>query len=119
MSDEASPEFSLPEWGTEGAPTVGDRPAPADGWSGVALLTTDLPDGFVVGRVLGVVTGSGSASLDGDGDTVAADGATAAALGRLVANAAGADAIVGIRISTVTRKDTLVVVAYGTAVTVS
>ncbi len=119
MDEETTaPEFSLPEWGTAGAPVVGnvDRPS----MDGTPLSTTGLPDGFVIARVLGVMSASSSATVTPEDPADAQDAASSEAVERLagVGAEAGADAVIGVRLVTTTRKDWVTVTAYGTGVTV-
>lgn len=125
MTDETQPpEFSLPEWGIDGAPTVadvsgGEQPGTSRlSRNGVAVLSTDLPAGFVVGRVIGLVTASASASLKDEDVVHAIDAATVRAIDGLTRDTT-ADAVIGVRLVSTVRKDTVVVTAYGTAVTIS
>lgn len=109
------PAFDLPPWGTEGAPEVepaGEGEAPARGGLVVTTLSS-IPGGT---RLLGIVTGVGTARINGDPEP-AAEQAVAAALARLEEGAArlGATAVAGVGLSPAIRKRRVVVVATGTA----
>lgn len=132
MQDHDSEPFDLPDWGTEGAPTVlpeevdfEDAVEPADVFLAVTpeLLwsTSALPSTYRIRNVVGLVTAEGAATV---GDDLDFQGAVAvakfAALDRLSSEAStsGASAIVEIRMTIVTRLNDVVVVAYGTALDV-
>jgi uncharacterized protein YbjQ (UPF0145 family) len=132
VQDHDSESFDLPDWGTEGAPPppppgtdLGDAVEPADLFLDVTpeliRTSTDLPAGYRVRSVVGLVTAEGSASVT---DHIDLDGAVAvaksAALDRLSSDAStsGASAVVGIRLTIATRLNDVVVLAYGTALDV-
>lgn len=124
------PPFQLPEWGTDGAPPLppSDESAVSEeaghisttappGGTRPILATTELPPRWRSASLVGVITAEGTASTDTDLTATAAS-ATAAALEALEreARAQAADAVVGVRLSVLSRKRQIVVVAYGTAV---
>lgn len=129
MSDE-HPEFTLPDWGTDGAPP---EPATdtsvADGGEDRELeirverqtlvTTTALPSRWTVQSIHGLVATSGR-SKDTDPERAQAK-AVAKALEALEGEAAelGADAVVGVRLAVTRNKGVVVATAYGTAVGVS
>ena len=132
MQEHDSEPFDLPEWGTEGAPPppppdtdLDDAVEPPDLFLDVTpeliRTTTQLPPGYRVRNVIGLVSAEGSASVTDDvafGAALAA--AKAAALDRLSSDAStsGATAVVGIRMTVTTRLNDVVVIAYGTALDV-
>lgn len=133
MSDEhAVPEFTLPDWGSDGAPPEPpvteeiERP-PSDGPGDVAIVleraplvtTIPLPSAWPIETIHGLVTAHGH-SDDADLTSAAAD-ATAAAVEALqdAASDLGANAVVGVGLSSILRKGVVVVTAVGTAVRVS
>lgn len=113
------PAFDLPPWGTEGAPEVEPSAEEEAGGGGRLLLSTlkesaRLPGG----RPLGVVTGAGSAKVEGD-PAPAVERAAAAALERLAgaARALGAGTVEGVALIPVVRSKRATVLAAGTAMT--
>lgn len=120
MADE-TPEFELPDWGTQGAPEVSLDPEHLDEVevlleSRPLITTVAAPQGVTIRQTLGFVSGQGS-SKDQSSDAAAAE-ARVRALAALADNAVamGADAVVGTRLIVTQRKDRAMVVAYGTAV---
>lgn len=133
MSDEHPEPFDLPDWGTDGAPpepATDDaeelepaRPEELDVLLDVRqellLSTVGAPPANRVRTVLGLVASEGSASISDGGTLQAATGsARSAALDRLTsdAEAMGATAVVGMRLTVAVRLNEVVVTAYGTAV---
>lgn len=131
MPDESVvPEFSLPDWGTEGAPPEPSVPADADSDADLEsieiaierpmLLTSGaLPSRWNVRTVHGLVTGFGKSEKDDHLDAV--ESATAKALDDLSekAQAMGANAVVDVDVAVSGRKSKVVVTAWGTAVSFS
>lgn len=131
MSDESAvPEFSLPDWGTEGAPpepsvAADDVPdADLDAIEiaverPILLVAGALPSRWNVRTVHGLVAAFGRSEKDDHLDAV--ESATAKALDDLSkkAQAMGANAVVDIDIATSSRKSKIVVSAWGTAVSFS
>jgi uncharacterized protein YbjQ (UPF0145 family) len=132
VQEHDSEPFDLPDWGTEGAPPppppdtdLDDAVEPVDLFLDVTpeliRTTTQLPPGYRVRNVVGLVSAEGSATVT---DDVAFAGALAtakaAALDRLSSDAStsGATAVVGIRLTVATRLNDVVVIAYGTALDV-
>jgi uncharacterized protein YbjQ (UPF0145 family) len=132
VQEHDSESFDLPDWGTEGAPPppppdadLDDAIEPADLFLEVTpeliRTTTQLPPGYRVRNVIGLVSAEGSATVTNDvGFGGALGSAKAAALDRLSSEAStsGATALVGIRLTVATRLNDVVVVAYGTALDV-
>ncbi len=132
MQEHDSESFDLPEWGTAGAPPppppgtdLDDAAEQADLYLDVTaeliLTTTQLPPGYRVRSVIGLVSAEGSASVNDDiGFNGALAVAKSAALDRLSSDAStsGAGAVVGIRLTVATRLNDVVVLAYGTALDV-
>ncbi|MDH3250175.1 MAG: YbjQ family protein [Acidimicrobiia bacterium] len=132
MQEHHSEAFDLPDWGTDGAPPppppdtdLEDSVEPADLFLDVTpeliRTTTQLPPGYRVRTVVGLVSAEGSATVTDDvsfGGAVAM--AKSAALDRLSSEAStsGATAVVGIELTVATRLNDVVVVAYGTALDV-
>lgn len=128
MSDE-HPEFTLPDWGTDGAPPEppADTTDRADAEveleirveAQVLLSTLALPDRWAVGTIHGLVSATARSKDDDPAD--AQSKATAKALRRLTeaARRLGANAVVGTRLTATRQKGVAVVTAYGTAVEVS
>jgi hypothetical protein len=113
------PAFDLPPWGTEGAPEVEpDAEGEAGGGGGPLLTTLTGPARRPGGRPLGVVTGAGSAKVDGD-PVSAVERAAAAALERLAeaGRALGAGTVEGVVLTPVVRSKRATVLAAGTAMT--
>lgn len=136
MPDEAVvPEFTLPDWGEDGAPpepAVGDddiATPPLEPPAGpeieilvetpVLTTTASLPDRWEISALHGVISAHGKSEKPDLPDAVAS--ATAKAADHLIEEAqrVGANAVMGIRYTTATRKSVVVVTAYGTAVTVT
>jgi uncharacterized protein YbjQ (UPF0145 family) len=133
VQEHDSEPFDLPEWGTEGAPPppppdtdLDDAVEPVDLFLDVTpelvRATTQLPAGYRVRNVIGLVSAEGSAAVTDDvGFAGAVAMAKAAALDRLSSDAStsGATAVVGIHLAVATRLNDVVVVAYGTALDVT
>lgn len=129
VTERDSESFHLPEWGTEGAPEAPepDKSHPDDDEGPSVFVevrpelirsTIPLPDSHRLTAVIGLLTVDGAAvigELDLRGAVAAA---RSAALDRLCSEAEAVDAtaIVGIRLSTISRLNDVVVTAYGTAV---
>ena len=129
MSDE-HPEFTLPDWGTDGAPPEPTTEEPSGTASDdreleirverqTLVTTTPLPGRWTVQSIHGLVSTSGR-SKDADPER-AQSKAVAKALEALEVEAAeiGADAVVGVRLAVTRGKGVVVATAYGTAVEVS
>ena len=130
MQHEQPEPFSLPDWGTDGAPPEPptDQP-PADDPSNGLDITFDvtpelvrvvgpIPGRYRVIAVLGFVAAEGAAVVSDDAAFIdAAAAARAAALDRLSSEAStmGATVVADIRLMSVTRLNDVVVTAYGTA----
>jgi uncharacterized protein YbjQ (UPF0145 family) len=122
VQDSDSESFDLPDWGTAGAPPpppldddAADRTERPDLVLDVTpeLIQTTVPLSMEAGvdSVIGLVTTEGSATVADDLDLSRAIAiARSAALDRLAG-----EAVVGIRLSVVTRLNDVVVMAYGTA----
>jgi uncharacterized protein YbjQ (UPF0145 family) len=133
VQEHDSEPFDLPDWGTEGAPPppppdtdLEDAVEPVDLFLDVTpeliRTTTSIPSGYRVRNVIGLVSAEGSAAMTDDVDFGAAVAAAkAAALDRLSSDAStsGATAVVGIRLTVVTRLNDVVTIAYGTALDVT
>ena len=132
MQEHDSESFDLPDWGTDGAPprpledtNLDDAVEPADLFLEVTpeliRTTTQLPPGYRVRTVIGLVSAEGSAAVTDEVHFAGALAmAKAAALDRLSSDAStsGATAVTGIRLTVATRLNDVVVVAYGTALDV-
>ena len=132
MQEHDSESFDLPEWGTEGAPPppppetdLDDAVEPADLFLEVTpeliRTTTQIPPGYRVRDVIGLVSAEGAAAVTDDVAFGAAlSTAKAAALDRLSSEAStsGATAVVGIQMTVATRLNDVVVIVYGTALDV-
>ena len=133
MSDEHPEPFDLPDWVTDGAPPEpatedAEELEPArpeeldvllDVRQELLLSTVGAAPSHRVRTVLGLVASEGSASISDGGTLQAATGsARSAALDRLTsdAEAMGATAVVGMRLTVAVRLNEVVVTAYGTAV---
>ncbi|MEX2278694.1 MAG: heavy metal-binding domain-containing protein [Acidimicrobiia bacterium] len=129
MPDESAvPEFSLPDWGTEGAPPEPSVPADADADADLVEIAVErpmllvagaLPSRWNVRTVHGLVTAFGKSEKDDHLDAV--ESATAKALDDLSekAQAMGANAVVDVDVAVSGRKSKVVVTAWGTAVSFS
>jgi len=133
MSDEhAVPEFTLPDWGHDGAPPeppahsehTGADASPSDPLEihvehPPLLTTTTLPDRWTVETVHGLVTGHGSSEADDPAAAAAKAGASAIEALEEAARELGANAVTGIGLNAFSRKGVVVVTAAGTAVRLS
>lgn len=131
MPDESAvPEFSLPDWGTEGAPPEPSVPHDAESDAGrgsieiaverpILLTAGALPSRWDVRTVHGLVTGFGKSEKDNHLDAV--QSATTKALDDLSekARTMGANAVADVDVSVSERKSKIVVTAWGTAVSFS
>lgn len=129
MPDEPTvPEFSLPDWGTEGAPpepvvaatdTDDVPPIEISVEHPVLLAAGSLPPRWEVRTVHGVVTATGSS--DHADPQAATESATEAALSTLAERAStmGANAVTDVALAVRSRKSNAVVTAWGTAVSFS
>ncbi|MEX1006106.1 MAG: heavy metal-binding domain-containing protein [Acidimicrobiia bacterium] len=137
MADEPLvPEFTLPDWGTEGAPPEPTVPDDADDAAGsevavdgepieisverpVLVTSGDLPPKWIVDTVHGLVTGH--AKSDKDDPAEAAEAASVKAVAAVTERAAelGANAVTNLTLSVSGRKSKVVVTAWGTAVSFS
>jgi hypothetical protein len=131
MPDEPTvPEFTLPDWGTEGAPPAPDVPideAPEAQSeeieitveTSILLLAGPLPDRWQVHTVHGIVTSHGRGDKDDHVDAV--ESATSKALAGLEdrALAIGANAVTDVSLTVSGRKAKVVVTTWGTAVSFS
>lgn len=130
MQDSDSESFDLPDWGTEGAPpqppltpdtelSEESQDLILDVTPELIQATISLSPGPDSDAVIGLVTTEGSATVADGLDLARAIAiARSAALDRLGSEATtiGAAAVIGIRLSVVTRLNDVVVMAYGTAV---
>jgi hypothetical protein len=130
MPDEPNvPEFTLPDWGTEGAPpapAVPDDVAPTAPEQieitvepSILLLAGPLPDRWRVHTVHGLVTSHGWSDEDEGADALEA--ATSEALAALEERAStiGANAVTDVSVAVSGRKSKVVVTTWGTAVSFS
>lgn len=131
MPDESVvPEFSLPDWGTEGAPPEPSVAADTDPDADLdaieiaverpmLLVAGALPSRWNVRTMHGLVTAFGKSEKEDHQDAV--ESATSKALDDLSENARamGANAVVEIDIAVSSRKSKTVVTAWGTAVSFS
>lgn len=133
MADEPLvPEFTLPDWGTEGAPPEPTVPDDAEADAGVEsepieisverpiLITAGaLPPNWRVDTVHGLVTGHAKSDKDDPAD--ATEAACTKAVAAVSARAAemGANAVTDLALSVSGRKSKVVATAWGTAVTFS
>lgn len=131
MSDEpAVPEFTLPDWGTEGAPPpppVDPDPELDDDGNTIeieverpVLVTAgQLPDRWEIHTVHGLVTAHGKSDKDDPTDSVSAATAKAVSALREAASDMGANAVSDVSITVTGRKSKTVVTVWGTAVSFS
>jgi uncharacterized protein YbjQ (UPF0145 family) len=131
MADESPvPEFTLPDWGTEGAPpepTVpDDAEIAADGEQieisverPMLVTAGALPAAWKVHTVHGLVTGHAKSDKDDLSD--AAESACTKAVAEVTERAAemGANAVTDLALAVSGRKSKVVVTAWGTAVSFS
>ncbi len=129
MADEPPvPEFTLPDWGTEGAPPEPVVPddAAEDGDSELIEISVErpilvtagaLPPSWKVHTVHGLVTGHAKSDKDDASD--ATESACTKALAAMTERAAelGANAVTDLALSVSGRKSQVIVTAWGTAVT--
>lgn len=126
--DPAVPEFSLPDWGTEGAPPPPpipdegtDDPAPIEISVERPLLVVagPLPDRWKAHTLHGLVFAT--AKSDKDDRDAAVDSATDKALGTLRERAAAleANAVTDVKIEVDEKKSKVRVTVWGTAVSFS
>lgn len=126
MTDEpAIPEFTLPEWGTDGAPPPPPMPPDPPGdieievERPVLVVAGRLPTGWDIHTVHGLVSAHGTSDKDGADEATAAATAKATAELRHQAAALGANAVTDVGLTTSHRKSRTVVTAWGTAVSFS
>lgn len=129
MSDEpAVPEFTLPDWGTDGAPppppVENDPDLEFDGVEieverPVVLSAGPLPARWDVHTVHGLVTAHGKSDKDDQADAVSNATTKAVAALRAAAAELGANAVTHVALTVSGRKSKTVVTAWGTAVTFS
>jgi uncharacterized protein YbjQ (UPF0145 family) len=131
MADEPPvPEFTLPDWGTDGAPPEPAVPddAPDDADSEPIEISVErpilvtagaLPPTWKVHTVHGLVTGHARSDKDDASDP--ADSACEEAVAAVTERAAelGANAVTDLALSVSWRKSKVVVTAWGTAVSFS
>jgi hypothetical protein len=125
VEDQSSPEkpptFTLPDWGTEGAPTLPPEVADDD-TSGVRVVAGagGSPAGAPPARPspAGLVVGAGEAVIDSEGLAAASQQAALEAIddARSQAASLGASSVDSLRITLTTRQGTVAALAYGTAV---
>lgn len=131
MADEPPvPEFTLPDWGTEGAPPEPTVPDDADDAADddpieisverpILVTAGPLPPAWKVHTVHGLVTGHAKSDKDDASD--AAESACAKAVAALTERAGelGANAVTDLAMSVSGRKSKSVATVWGTAVTFS
>ena len=131
MEDESSPEkhptFTLPDWGTEGAPTLPPEVADDDASDVRVVVPAGLtgedapapgPTEAVTAAPVGLVVGAGEAVIDGGGLAAASHQAALEAIddARTQAASLGASTVDSLRITLTTGHGTVAALAYGTAV---
>ena len=128
MADEPPvPEFTLPDWGTEGAPPEPTVPDDAEAGVGaepieisverpILVTAGSLPSNWKVHTVHGLVTGHAKSDKDDSAD--AAESACTKAVAEVTERAAemGANAVIDLAISVSGRKSKTVATVWGTAV---
>lgn len=129
MSDEpVVPEFTLPDWGTEGAPPpppvepdpeLDDEAIEIEVERPVLVTAGHLPARWDIHTVHGLVTAHGKSEKDDPTDSVANATAKAVSALRDAASAMGANAVTDVSIVVSGRKSKTVVTAWGTAVSFS
>lgn len=131
MTDEpAVPEFTLPDWGTEGAPPpppVEPDPEPNTENDAIeieverpVLVTAgQLPARWDIHTVHGLVTAHGKSDKDDPTDSISTATAKAVSALRDAASNMGANAVTDVSISVSGRKSKTVVTVWGTAVSFS
>lgn len=128
MPDEpAVPEFTLPEWGTEGAPPPPPVPIeePVDPGIEIAVerpivvVAGQLPAGWDVHTVHGLVTAHARSDKDETHDAAASATSKAVSALRDAAAEVGANAVTDVSLTVSHRKSRTVVTAWGTAVAFS
>lgn len=131
MSDEPLvPEFTLPDWGTEGAPppppVEPDLELDDSGESieieverPVLVTAGQLPDRWEIKTVHGLVTAHGKSDKDEPADSVSSATAKAVSALRDAASDMGANAVTDVSIAVSGRKSKTVVTVWGTAVSFS
>jgi uncharacterized protein YbjQ (UPF0145 family) len=141
-NEQEVPHFSLPDWGTEGAPALNVEPEPApeisvsieipppaaEGWSTdeegrpiwrTVVTSTDSVSGFTIASHLGLTSADVAVAAAGDGLDERLGWARERATAILTERACsrGAHAVVGLRYQLSTVGLSAVVSAFGTAVT--
>lgn len=129
MSDEpVVPEFTLPDWGTEGAPSpppvepdpeLDDDAIEIEVERPVLVTAGQLPARWDIHTVHGLVTAHGKSEKDDPTDSVSNATAKAVSALRDAASAMGANAVTDVSITVSGRKSKTVVTAWGTAVSFS
>ncbi|MDX1449719.1 MAG: heavy metal-binding domain-containing protein [Acidimicrobiia bacterium] len=131
MSDEpAVPEFTLPDWGTDGAPPppAVDDESPADDTVDeieieverpILLTAGSLPARWDIHTVHGLVTAHAKSEKDDPADSAASATAKAVAELREAAATMGANAVTHVSVTVGGRKSKTVVTMWGTAVSFS
>ena len=131
MADEPSvPEFTLPDWGTDGAPPeptvpddvsegVGAEPIEISVERPILVSAGGLPPAWRVHTVHGLVTGHAKSDKDDPAD--AAESACTKAVSEVTERAAemGANGVIDLAMSVSGRKSKTVATVWGTAVTFS
>ncbi len=128
MSDEPLvPEFTLPDWGTEGAPPpppvqpdpeLDDDAIEIEVERPVLVTAGHLPDRWEVQTVHGLVAAHGKSDKDDPTDSVSSATAKAMSALRDAASDMGANAVTDVSITVCGRESTTVVTVWGTAVSV-
>ena len=124
------PAFTLPDWGTEGAPPepavpdeaedgVGPEPIEISVERPILVTSGALPPSWKVHTVHGLVTGHAKGDKDETSD--AAESACTKAIAAVTERAAalGANAVTDLALSVSGRKSNVIVTAWGTAVSFS
>lgn len=131
MTDEpAVPEFTLPDWGTDGAPppppVEPDAEPVRDGDAieieverPVLITAGQLPTRWEIHTVHGLVTAHGKSDKDDPTDSVSNATAKATSALRDAASNMGANAVTDVSITVSGRKSQTVVTIWGTAVSFS
>lgn len=128
MADEPLvPEFTLPDWGTEGAPpepSVPDDPDDAEPIEisverPILVTSGALPTNWKVNTVHGLVTGHARSDKDDLSDAAETACMKAVAAVKARANDLGANAVTDLALSVTGSKSKIIVTAWGTAVSFS
>lgn len=128
MDDETTPDrpptFTLPDWGTEGAPTLPPGMPEDDPREPEVRIVRPAEDGSDPStgsapiRGVGVVVGAGERTIGDEGLAAASEQAAIEAIEQAGARATelGARGIESVRITLTTRQGVVAALAYGTAI---